>query len=180
MSRIGKKIITIPAGVTVKLEPTLISVKGPKGELTQSIHPDVTITQDAEGLKVTVKEPEVKNQRALWGLFGSLLHNMVIGVTEGYKKSLEVNGVGYKVALQGKKIVLQVGYSHPVDFPLPEGIIAAVEGNVIHLSGADKQLVGETAARIRKVRKPEPYKGKGIKYTDEVLRRKAGKTAAKA
>lgn len=180
MSRIGKKIITIPNGVTVTLDATLIKVKGPKGELSQKIHPDVTITQDAEGLKVTVKDPEIKDQRALWGLFGSLLKNMIIGVTEGYAKSLEVNGVGYKVALQGKKLVLQVGYSHPVEFPLPAGVNAVVEGNVIKLDSADKQLVGEMAAQIRKIRKPEPYKGKGIKYTDEVIRRKAGKTAAKA
>ncbi|MFA6071966.1 MAG: 50S ribosomal protein L6 [Janthinobacterium sp.] len=180
MSRIGKKIITIPNGVTVTLDASLITVKGPKGELSQKIHPEVIVTQDAEGIKVAVKDPEIKDQRALWGLFGSLIKNMIIGVTEGYTKSLEVNGVGYKVALQGKKLVLQVGYSHPVEFPLPAGINAVVEGNVIKLDSADKQLVGEMAAQIRKIRKPEPYKGKGIKYTDEVIRRKAGKTAAKA
>lgn len=180
MSRIGKKIITVPAGVTIVIADGKITVKGPKGESSQVIHPQVTVTHDEAGIKVAVEDQEEKSQKSLWGLYGSLIRNMIIGVTEGYTKSLEVIGVGYKVALQGKKLVLQVGYSHPVDFPLPEGMTATVEGNIIKLSGFDKQLVGETAARIRQVRKPEPYKGKGIKYTDEILRRKAGKTAAKA
>lgn len=180
MSRIGKKLITIPAGVTVTIADGSIVVKGPKGELTMAIHPSVIITQEADGLHVNVVNPEVKSDKALWGLYGSSVKNMIVGVTDGYTKDLEVNGVGYKVALKGKVLVLNVGYSHPVEFELPAGITAVVEGNVIKLSGFDKQLIGETAACIRRIRKPEPYKGKGIKYVTEVLRRKAGKTAAKA
>lgn len=180
MSRIGKKLITIPEGVTVTIADGSIVVKGPKGELKMAIHPHVIITQEADGLHVNVVNPEVKSDKALWGLYGSSVKNMIIGVTTGYTKDLEVNGVGYKVALKGKVLVLNVGYSHPVEFELPAGITAVVEGNVIKLSGFDKQLIGETAACIRRIRKPEPYKGKGIKYVTEVLRRKAGKTAAKA
>ena len=128
---------------------------------------------------VTVGKPEDKKERALWGLFRALIANMVTGVNEGYEKKLEVKGVGYKVAVAGNKVNLNLGFSHPLEFVLPEGISAVAEGNNLTISGIDKQLVGETAARIRKLRKPEPYKGKGIKYSDEIIRRKAGKTAAK-
>jgi len=178
MSRIGKKIITLPDGVTATITDSEITVKGPKGELTQALHEVVSVEQTEEGLKVSVANEENKQERAYWGLFGSLVTNMVTGVTEGYKKVLEINGVGYRVAMKGNDITLQVGFSHPVDFIVPQGITASVEENRITIEGIDKQLVGETAARIRKIKKPEPYKGKGIKYMDEIIRRKAGKTAS--
>ena len=179
MSRIGKKPITIPSGVTVDIKDQTVTVKGPKGELHIALHPLVSVSQNEQDLIVDVKKKEDQGEKALWGTFGSILGNMVQGVTEGFTKQLEVNGVGYKVALQGKKLVLNVGYSHPVEFEIPEGLTAEVEKNVITLTGADKQLLGHTAAEIRKIRKPEPYKGKGIKYMDEEIRRKAGKAASK-
>lgn len=177
MSRIGKKIIEIPQGVEVKITPSVITVKGPKGELSQDIHSSVTITQEENTLKVTVKDPEQRQDKALWGLFASLVMNMITGVTEGFEKKLEVNGVGYKVAQSGNKITLNLGFSHPIDFDLPEGVSAQVEKNVITLTSNDKQKVGQVAADIRKLRKPEPYKGKGIKYIEEVIKRKVGKAA---
>jgi large subunit ribosomal protein L6 len=180
MSRIGKKLIVVPQGVEVSITDEAVVVKGPKGQLEQALHPRVTVNQDEDGLRVTVVDPSVKQDNALWGLYASLLMNMVTGVTEGYEKKLEVNGVGYKVAASGNKVTLNVGYSHPVDFTLPEGVQVAVEKNVITLTGINKQLVGQTAADIRKVRKPEPYKGKGIKYVDEVIQRKAGKAGKAA
>lgn len=179
MSRIGKKPITIPSGVTVTITPHEVKVKGPKGELTQALHPDVQVAQQDQALQVTVVDPADKRQKALWGLFGSLLKNMTVGVTQGYEKKLEVNGVGFKVALKKDTLELALGFSHPVLFTIPKGVTAVVEKNVITLTGADKQQVGQVAAEIRKLKKPEPYKGKGIKYADEVLRRKAGKAAAK-
>lgn len=180
MSRIGKQPINIPAGVTVSVALDSVSVKGPKGELNLSLHPAVTVAQEGTTLSVKVKNEDDKHERALWGLFARLLNNLMIGVTEGFSKKLEVNGVGYKVAVSGQKLTLHLGYSHPIDFLLPDGVKAEVEKNLITLSGIDKQLVGETAAKIRKLRKPEPYKGKGIKYEDEHIMRKAGKAAAKA
>lgn len=179
MSRIGKKPINIIKGVEVKLNGNILVVKGPKGEITQEIHPQVKIEITPESILVTVNDPEEKNQRALWGLFASLIDNMMTGVTQGFEKKMEVVGIGYKVNLQGNKIVLNVGFSHPVEFVLPAGISAAVEKNFITLNGIDKQVVGEVAAKLRRIRKPEPYKGKGIKYADEILKKKAGKTAAK-
>lgn len=179
MSRIGKQPITIPEGVTATISEGSITIKGPKGELTQDIHPHVMVEQKDSELIVTVKDTQDKQDKALWGLFGSIILNMVTGVTQGFEKKLEVNGVGYKVNVQGDKLVLNVGFSHPVEFTIPKGIEANVEKNIITISGADKQLVGQVAAQIRKVRKPEPYKGKGIKYVDEIIRRKAGKAAAK-
>ncbi len=178
MSRIGKKIITVPSGVTVTITDTTLTVQGPKGALVQAIHPKVTIIQTEEGLKVAVQNENDKQERSLWGLYGSLVKNMIEGVTQGYKKQLEINGVGYKVAMKGKDLQLNVGFSHPVIFTVPQGVTATVEENRITIEGIDKQIVGETAAQIRKVRKPEPYKGKGIKYSDEEIRRKAGKTAS--
>ncbi len=169
----------MPEGAEAKIQDNFIVVKGKKGELKQELHNLVKVEIKDRIISVSVKRPEVKKERAFWGLYRSLINNMVAGVSEGYEKKLEVIGVGYRVALAGKKIILNVGYSHPVDFPLPKGISAQVEGNAITISGIDKQLVGETAARIRKVRKPEPYKGKGIKYIDEIIRRKEGKAAAK-
>ncbi len=180
MSRIGKKPIVIPVGVEVKLEPGQIIIKGKKGELKQEVHPFVKIEVKDKEILLNVKNPEDKKQKAIWGLFGSLIKNMIIGVTEGYEKKLEIVGVGFKVNLQGDKLVLNVGYSHPIEFKLPQGISAVVDKNIISISGIDKQLVGEVAARIRRIKKPEPYKGKGIKYVDEIIKKKVGKAAAKS
>jgi len=178
MSRIGKKQITIPAGVTITASAGLLTVKGPKGEIVKKLHRLVNVNL-ADGIaSVSVEDEENMTQRALWGTFGSHLKNMITGVTEGYSKKLEVNGVGYKVALKGTNLELSVGLSHPVKFEIPKGIKATVEENVITLEGIDKELVGLTASQVRSIRKPEPYKGKGIKYSDEVIRRKAGKSAA--
>ncbi len=180
MSRVGKKPIKIPQGVEVLVEKQEVKIKGPKGELVQKINSKVKVEKKDGELRVSVDNPQDKRQRALWGLFTSLLNNMVEGVTEGFEKQLEINGVGYGAQLQGKKLVLKVGYSHLVDFDIPEGIDVKVEKNIVTVSGIDKQQVGEIAAQIRSVRKPEPYKGKGIKYVDEVIRRKAGKAAKAA
>lgn len=180
MSRLGKQAIKLSAGVQVNLDKGKLTVKGPKGELCLDIHPLVNIKIKDQEITVSVKNPEVKKERAFWGLFRSLIQNMVTGVSDGFEKKLEIVGVGYRVNLSGKKLELKVGYSHNVNFELPEGITALVEGNIITINGIDKQLVGETAAQIRKIRKPEPYKGKGIKYVDEVIRRKEGKAAAKS
>jgi len=177
MSRIGKRLITLPSDVTLTIDGTLVTVKGPKGELRQELDPRVTLTKGEDGYNLTVADEEDKKQRSLWGLYGALIKNMIVGVKTDYRKELEINGVGFKAALQGKKIILNVGFSHPVEFDVPEGVTAVVEKTNIVLTGIDKQLVGETAARIRRIRKPEPYKGKGIKYSDEIIRRKAGKTA---
>lgn len=178
MSRIGKKIIEVPQGVNVQVTENEITITGPKGTLTQPLHEFVTVEQNENTLSVRVKDSSDKFQNSLWGTFSSLLSNMITGVTTGYEKKLEVNGVGYKVAVSGNKIVLNVGYSHPVDFELPEGLTATVEKNVITLQGINKELIGQVAADIRKIRKPEPYKGKGIKYLEEIIRRKAGKAKA--
>jgi large subunit ribosomal protein L6 len=180
MSRIGKKIIEIPGNVNVRLDGNLIFVKGPKGELKKELHPAVRVSIDGTQLQVTVEKPEDNKQNALWGLFRSIISNMVFGVANGYEKKLEINGIGYKAAVSGRNLILNVGYSHPVEFALPEGINCVVEKNIVTINGADKQVVGEVAAQIRRVRKPEPYLGKGIKYLEEVIRRKAGKTATKA
>ncbi|MEK7619533.1 MAG: 50S ribosomal protein L6 [Patescibacteria group bacterium] len=177
MSRIGKQPIAIPQGVTVDLLEEGVQVKGPKGSILISIHPHVRVAVNGSVMTVTVLDPEEKGDRSLWGLMNRLLANGVIGVTKGFEKKLELNGVGYKVALSQKGLTLSLGFSHPVEFILPEGITAVVEKNTVTLSGIDKQQVGEIAARVRSLRKPEPYKGKGIKYADEVIRRKAGKAA---
>ena len=181
MSRIGKKSILIPSGVEITVAESFVTIKGPKATLTRTLHPHIHVAlQDEEGKKVllvTTEDPERVRDRALWGLFRTLLSNMVVGVTEGFEKKLEVIGVGYKVNGSGQKITLDVGYSHPVDVDLPASVTAIVEKNIITLTSPDKELLGETAARIRRIRKPEPYKGKGIKYADEVVRRKAGKAA---
>ncbi len=179
MSRLGKLPIIIPAGVDVKINKNLITVKGPKGELKQDFNKYVKIEIQDNAVLVSVAKPDNKNEKAYWGLYRSLVNNMVLGVSQGFEKKLEINGVGYKVALAGKKLNLALGFSHPVEFVLPEGITASVEANKITINGFDKQLVGETAARIRKLKKPEPYKGKGIKYFDEIIIRKEGKTSSK-
>lgn len=174
MSRIGKKPIAIPAGVDVKLDGSTVTVKGPKATLTRDVHPNITVK--VEGNEILVERPnDQKQNRALHGLTRSLVANMVEGVSEGFKKELEVNGVGYRAAVQGKKLTLTVGYSHPVEMEIPEGLTAEVNGNKITISGADKQQVGQFAAEVREKRPPEPYKGKGIKYADEHIRRKEGK-----
>lgn len=178
MSRLGKLPIILPAGIQVKLESGFVVAKGAKGELKLALHPAVILEIKDTEILVTVK-PEYKNASALWGLFRGLINNMVLGLSIGFTRKLEINGVGYRAAVSGRKINLNLGFSHPVEFALPDGINALVEGNTITLSGIDKKLVGETAARIRKIRKPEPYKGKGVKYSDEIIRRKAGKAAAK-
>lgn len=180
MSRIGKQPIVIPAGVTVTSADGVVTVTGPKGTMTQVLPTTVTATLADGALNITVADPEDHRQRAFWGLFRKLIGNMVDGVVSGYSKKLEVNGVGFRVALQGQKLVMSLGFSHPVEFVLPDGIAGTVEGNSITLTGVDKELVGQTAANIRKLKKPEPYKGKGIKYADEVIRRKAGKAAKSA
>ena len=180
MSRIGRMPITVPAGVTVNVaEGNVVTVKGPKGELTQSLRPEMIIKQ--EGTTITVERPsDDKLHRSVHGLTRTLLHNMVIGVTEGFKKELDVNGVGYRVAKEGNKLVMNLGYSHQVTMEEPEGISIDVPNpNKIVISGADKQKVGQFAAEVREKRPPEPYKGKGIKYTDEVIHRKEGKTGVK-
>lgn len=175
MSRIGKKPITIPAGVDVKLEGTLVTVKGPKGTLSRNIHPNMTV--EIDGNTITVSRPDdSKQNRALHGLTRTLIANMVTGTNETYKKELEVNGVGYRAELKGKDLLLKIGYSHDVIMAAPEGITIEVPGpNKIIISGPDKQKVGQFAANVREKRPPEPYKGKGIKYVDEHIRRKEGK-----
>lgn len=180
MSRIGRMPVAVPAGVTVTLgEGNLVTVKGPKGTLTQQLSPLMTLKQEGEEIHVTRPNDEKEN-RELHGLTRALLHNMVVGVTEGYQKELDINGVGYRAAKEGKKLVLTIGYSHPVEVEEIEGISIEVPNpNHIVISGCDKQKVGQFAAEVREKRPPEPYKGKGIKYTDEVIRRKVGKTGVK-
>jgi large subunit ribosomal protein L6 len=171
--------IAIPAGVTIDIaENNTITVKGPKGTLSRVLSPDMEIK--VEGAEVVVNRPnDLKRSKSLHGLTRTLINNMVIGVTQGYEKSLEINGVGYKAAKEGKKLVLSLGYSHPVNMMDPEGIESSVDNNKIIIKGIDKEKVGQYAAEIRDKRRPEPYKGKGIKYSDEVIRRKAGKTGKK-
>ena len=180
MSRIGRMPITVPAGVTVTVaEGNVVTVKGPKGELTRAMRPEMMIKQ--EGNTITVERPsDDKLHRSLHGLTRTLLSNMVTGVTEGFKKELEVNGVGYRVAKEGKNLVMNLGFSHQVIVPEIEGITIDVPApNKLVINGCDTQAVGQFAAEVREKRPPEPYKGKGIKYTDEVIRRKVGKTGAK-
>lgn len=180
MSRIGRMPIEVPAGVTVTVaDGNVITVKGPKGTLTKELHPDMIIK--TEGNEVTVSRPsEIKMHKALHGLTRTLLNNMVVGVTEGFEKKLEVNGVGYRAQLQGKKLVMNLGYSHLVEMEPAEGITIEVpSANEIIIKGIDNQVVGEFAAKVREKRPPEPYKGKGIKYATEHIRRKEGKTGSK-
>ncbi len=184
MSRIGKKPVAIPAGVTITREAdgTLVA-KGPKGELRYKPNPLVKVEIKENEVLATIDNIEDKAQHSLHGLTRTLISNMVEGVTKGFTKTMEINGVGYRVAVQGNKLVLNLGYSHPIEYPTPAGITFKVDDekkNVLYISGIDKQLVGQVAAEIREFRKPEPYKGKGIKYMEERIRRKAGKAAAKA
>ena len=180
MSRIGRLPIAVPAGVTVEItENNMVTVKGPKGTLSRTLAPEMEIKQE-DGHIVVSRPNDLKRMKSLHGLTRTLIRNMVVGVTDGYTKVLEVNGVGYRAAKDGKKLNLTLGYSHPVEMMDPEGIETKVEGNnKIIVSGIDKEKVGQYAAEIREKRKPEPYKGKGIKYADEVIRRKVGKTGKK-
>ena len=179
MSRIGRLPVAIPAGVTVTIaENNKVTVKGAKGELTREFVPEMTI-EEKEGHIVVTRPNDLKRNKALHGLTRSLINNMVTGVSNGYEKTLEINGVGYRAAKQGKKLVLTLGYSHPVEMEDPDGVETTVDGNKIVVKGIDKEKVGQYAAEIREKRKPEPYKGKGIKYSDEVIRRKVGKTGKK-
>lgn len=179
MSRLGKLPIKLPAGTTFTADAQEYTFKGPKGELRLKVNPLIGAKLENDEVLVAPHNKEEKNASAMWGLMWSLIRNNVIGVSAGFEKKLEINGVGYRAAVAGDKLNLNLGYSHPIEFKLPQGITASVAANVITLTGIDKALVGETAAQIRKLRKPEPYKGKGVKYVDEVIRRKAGKAAAK-
>ena len=174
MSKIGKREIIIPQGVEFKLSGSKVEISGPKGKLALDISPRVEVKQDAGTIKVLAKG-QSRESKAMWGTTRSLLNSMVLGVSEGFEKKLEVVGVGYRVAADKKKVTLSLGYSHPIELPIPEGLEVKVEKNTIAVSGADKRAVGQFAAVIREQRKPEPYKGKGVKYADEVVRRKAGK-----
>ena len=178
MSRIGNQPITVPSSVTIDVADDGIRVKGPRGELARSLPQQITLRRE-DGTLYVERSSDSSVDRSLHGLTRTLVNNMVVGVTEGFTRRLEVNGVGYRAAVVGGNLALQVGYSHPVLYPAPEGITFAVQGNAITIQGADKALVGEVAAQIRRVRPPEPYKGKGIKYAEEVIRRKAGKAGAK-
>ncbi len=170
----------MPAEVEVIIDGQSVTVKGPKGTLKFDFHHRVVFEKKDNQILVKVRKEDEKRSRELWGTSRVLLANMIEGVTKGFEKKLEISGVGFRAAISGKKLTLQVGFSHPVEFSIPEGIEIKVEKNIIIVSGIDKQLVGETAARIRAIKKPEPYKGKGIKYIDEVIRRKAGKVVKTA
>jgi large subunit ribosomal protein L6 len=180
MSRIGKMPIAVPAGVTVSISAeNFVSVKGPKGTLERQLSPELSIKQEGEEIVVT-RPNDIKRIKSLHGLTRTLIHNMVVGVTNGYEKVLEINGVGYRATKQGKKLTLTLGYSHPVEMEDPEGITTELDGqNIIKVQGIDKEKVGQYAAVIRDKRRPEPYKGKGIKYSTETIRRKVGKTGKK-
>ena len=180
MSRVGRQPIPIPDGVTVTLEGARVTVKGPKGELFGSFDPEIGIATE-DGEIVVTRPTDQPRHRSLHGLTRSLVSNMVVGVTEGFERTLEIHGVGYRVLQKGGFVELHVGYSNPVPFSAPDGVELVIESpTLLHVRGTDKQAVGETAARIRKVRPPEPYKGKGIRYRGEHVRRKAGKAAASA
>ena len=175
MSRIGRLPITVPAGVYVTIDGRYVTVKGPKGTLTRSLHPDMTVSREDTTIVVT-RPTEQKNHKQLHGLTRTLVNNMVVGVTDGYRKGLEITGVGYRAALSGKKLQLNLGYSHQVEIDPPAGISFELENPTrLAVVGIDKELVGQVAAQVRSTRKPEPYKGKGVRYAGEYIRRKAGK-----
>ena len=180
MSRVGKQLIIIPSGVTVKIEGQKVSVKGPKGDLERTFHSNTVIVLNGREISVSVKNPEEGFDRGLWGLSRVLISNMITGVTEGFSKKLEIAGIGFKAQVQGNKLVLSLGFSHPVELEFPKNISAVVEKNLVAVSGIDKEQVGQFAATIKLLKKPEPYKGKGIKYQGEKIRRKAGKAAKAA
>ena len=174
MSRIGRAPIAIPAGVDVVVDGSTVTVKGAKGTLTRTVHSNITVTKDGDTINVT-RPNDQKENRSLHGLTRTLIANMIEGVANGYKKELEINGIGYRAEKKGKDLVMKIGYSHDVIMETPEGVTVEVNGNKVTVSGADKQKVGQFAAEIREKRPPEPYKGKGIKYVDEYIRRKEGK-----
>jgi len=176
MSRVGKKPIEILDKIKITYTDRVLTVVGEKGTLTRTIHPDVNVNIDDKTLTVTIENMD-KKTRSLWGMTRALIANMVTGVSQGFERALEINGIGYRAELKGKNIEFNLGYSHSIDFPLPEGISATIEKNIIKLSGIDKDLLGYTASTIRSLRPPEPYKGKGVKYVEEYIQRKAGKTA---
>lgn len=181
MSRVGKLPVKIPKGVSVDVKPAVVAVKGPKGELSRSYEPVVEFKVEGEECVVSRKD-ESKRTRSLHGLYRQLLHNMVVGVSEGYTRTLEINGVGYRAELAGETITLNLGYSNPIEYVIPEGVSITVEGkqnNQIVVSGISKERVGQTAAELRSLRPPEPYKGKGVKYLEEQIRRKVGKAGVK-
>jgi large subunit ribosomal protein L6 len=179
MSRVGKKPIPLPKDVHIEFKNHILTVKGPKGELSRNIHPWINVHIDNDQIALQVEEYNKKGLKSLHGLFRALVNNMVTGVTAGFEKTLEIVGVGYRVELSDRKTTFHLGYSHPVIYELPEGVNAKVEKAKITLSGIDKELLGKTAAEIRGFRRPEPYKGKGIRYAEEIIKRKAGKSGAK-
>lgn len=179
MSRVGKKPIQIPQGVEVKISGQKVMVRGPKGELSREVRPEIGV-EVKEGKILVSPKIETKKTKALWGLTRALIANMIKGVTEGYEKKLEIEGIGFRASVEGENLVLSVGFTHPVKIKAPEGIKFSVEKNIITVSGTDKELVGQMAAKIRAIRPPEPYKGKGIRYVGEQVRRKVGKKAATA
>lgn len=178
MSRIGRKPIIVPAGVTMAIDGRQITVQGPKGQLAATLLPGLKLEQD-NGVAQLSKIEETPETQKLFGLMRTLIDNMVVGVSKGFERQLEINGVGFRAAVAGNAINLSLGFSHPVVFALPQGIEAKIDKNIITISGYDKQMVGQVAANLRALKKPEPYKGKGIKYVEEHIRRKAGKTATK-
>ena len=179
MSRIGKKPVTLPSGVTVSIADKTVSVKGPKGELSFPIYDNITVVLE-NGEVIVTRANDLKETRALHGLTRACIQNMVIGVTEGFSKTLDIVGVGYKAEMKGQNLLLTVGYSHPIYFMPPDNVtLVTPTATQIVVNGVDKQVVGQVASKLRSFRKPEPYKGKGIKYSTEVIRRKAGKTAGK-
>jgi large subunit ribosomal protein L6 len=175
MSRVGKKPVVLPSGVKAELKESKLSITGPKGTLTLDVHPKVTLNLTDAEITVTVVKEEDKRERALWGLTRALVQNLVEGVTKGFEKKLEVNGVGFKVAVAADKLVMSLGFSHPVNVEIPSGLSVKAEKNLISISGVDKEMVCSFAAKIRALKKPEPYKGKGFRYEGEVIRRKQGK-----
>jgi large subunit ribosomal protein L6 len=175
MSRIGRLPITVPSGVDVTIDGRNVTVTGPKGSLSRSLHPDMTVSRE-DGTIVVTRPTEQKTHKQLHGLTRTLVNNMVVGVTDGYRKGLEITGVGYRAALNGRKLTLNLGYSHPIEIDPPDGITFEVENPTrLAVVGIDKELVGQIAAKVRSTRKPEPYKGKGVRYSGEYIRRKAGK-----
>ncbi len=180
MSRIGRKPIPVPAGVEVNVDGKTVRVKGPKGELTHTLPDEIAVERGEDGSLAVTRTNDHRRAKELHGLSRTLVANLLVGVTNGYRKTLEINGTGYRVTAKGRDLELALGFSHPVVFQAPEGITFTVERpTLFHVEGIDKQLVGETAARLRRLRPPEPYKGKGVKYADEVIRRKAGKAGKK-
>jgi large subunit ribosomal protein L6 len=175
MSRIGRLPISVPSGVDVTIDGRNVTVTGPKGSLSRALHPDMTLSRE-DGTLIVTRPTEQKTHKQLHGLTRTLVNNMVIGVTDGYRKGLEITGVGYRAALNGRKLQLNLGYSHPIEIEPPEGIVFEVENPTrLAVVGIDKELVGQIAAKVRAMRKPEPYKGKGVRYSGEFIRRKAGK-----